>query len=136
DLATPALALSWAEDALRKAAGETAKKNALRMLARLRGGILDIEFRVLEEGKGANLAGQDLRGKDLSWQYLRHADLSGADLTEARLVDADLQGASFVGATLVRADLTRARLAGADLTAANFESARLLGADLRGARLA
>jgi uncharacterized protein YjbI with pentapeptide repeats/nucleoside phosphorylase len=135
DLAGPNVSMAWAEQVLRGAAGEVAKKNALRMVARLRGQILDVELTFSEEGKGVSLPGQDLRGKDLSGQDLRWADLSGADLTDARLVDADLQGAKLMRATAVRADLTRAKLAGADLRDANLDGARLLGADLTDAHL-
>jgi nucleoside phosphorylase len=129
------VAIAWAEQVLRGAAGEAAKKNALRMVARLRGEIVDRELKLFEEGKGANLAEQDLRGKDLSGQDLRWADLSGADLTDARLVGADLERASLIRATAVRADLTRAMLLGADLRDANLTQAKLVGADLRDANL-
>ncbi|WP_437730496.1 pentapeptide repeat-containing protein [Sorangium sp. So ce1335] len=134
DLAGPAVSLGWADAALRGAAGETAKKNALRMQARLRGEIVGVELNVLRR-EGVELAGHDLRGKDLSGQDLRGANLSGANLTDARLVEARLEGASLARATLVGADLTRAVLEGADLSGADLSGARLLGADLRGARL-
>jgi uncharacterized protein YjbI with pentapeptide repeats len=135
DLAGPNVAMAWAEQVLRGVTGEWAKKNALRMVARLGGKIPEIEFAIADEHKGVILAGQDLRGKDLSGQDLRWADLSGADLTEARLVETDLSGAQLSKAILVRADLTRAKLVGADLRTANLTGARLLGADLAGARL-
>ncbi|MGK3960997.1 pentapeptide repeat-containing protein [Sorangium sp. So ce118] len=134
DLAGPAVSLGWADAALRGAAGEMAKKNALRMQARLRGEIVGVDLTVLP-GEGVNLAGQDLRGKDLSGQDLRSANLSGANLSDARLVETWLEGASLEKATLLRADLTRANLSGADLSGTDLSSARLLGADLRGARL-
>ncbi|XXY13664.1 pentapeptide repeat-containing protein [Sorangium sp. So ce216] len=134
DLAGPAVSLGWADAALRGAAGEMAKKNALRMQARLRGEIVGVDLAVLG-GEGVELACQDLRGKDLSGQDLRAANLSGANLSDARLVETRLEGASLARATLARADLTRARLSGADLSGADLSGARLLGADLRGARL-
>ncbi|WP_437807069.1 pentapeptide repeat-containing protein [Sorangium sp. So ce1078] len=134
DLAGPAVSLGWADAALRGAAGEMAKKNALRMQARLRDEIVGVELTVLRS-VGVELAGHDLRGEDLSGQDLRGANLSGANLSEARLVETRLEGASLARATLVGADLTRARLSGADLSGADLSGARLLGADLRRARL-
>src|SRR5262249_3893005 len=135
DLAGRNVAIAWAEQALRGSAGDIAKKNALRIAARLRREIVDVELTVFEQFPRANLSGRERRGKDLSGQDLRWADLSGADLTEARLVGADLQGATLVKATLARADLTRAKLTGADLRDAMLDGARLLGADLTGAHL-
>ncbi|WP_437571696.1 phosphorylase family protein [Sorangium sp. So ce542] len=118
--------VAWARRALRGTSGEIAKRNAIGVLKRLN---VEAEERV-------NLAGQDLRGKDLSRRNLRGADLRGADLREALLIETDLGGASLAGAALSRADLSGARLAGADLEGADASSARLLHADLRGARLA
>ncbi|WP_437945106.1 pentapeptide repeat-containing protein [Sorangium sp. So ce296] len=118
--------VAWARRALSGTSGEIAKRNAIGVLKRLN---VEAEERV-------NLAGQDLRGKDLSRRNLRGADLRGADLREALLIETDLGGASLAGAALSRADLSGARLAGADLEGADASSARLLGADLRGARLA
>ncbi|WP_437499304.1 pentapeptide repeat-containing protein [Sorangium sp. So ce1099] len=134
DLAGPAASLGWADAALRGPAGEMAKKNALRMQARLRGEIIGVELTVFPDER-VELAGHDLRGEDLSGQDLRGANLSGANLADARLVETRLEGASLVRATLVCADLTRARLSGADLSGADLSGARLLGADLRRARL-
>ncbi|XYH93636.1 pentapeptide repeat-containing protein [Sorangium sp. So ce1128] len=134
DLARPEVSLGWADAALRGAAGEMAKKNALRMQARLRGEIVGVELTVLP-GERVELAGHDLRGEDLSGQDLRGANLSGANLSDARLVETRLEGASLARATLAQADLTRARLSGADLSGADLSGARLLGADLRRARL-
>ncbi|WP_437611248.1 pentapeptide repeat-containing protein [Sorangium sp. So ce834] len=118
--------VAWARQVLGGASGEIAKRNAIGVLKRLN---VEAEERV-------NLAGQDLRGKDLSRRNLRGADLRGADLREAMLIETDLGGASLAGAALSRADLSGARLAGADLEGADASSARLLRADLRGARLA
>ncbi|WP_437836221.1 phosphorylase family protein [Sorangium sp. So ce1153] len=118
--------VAWARQVLGGVSGEVAKRNAIGVMKLLN---VEAEERV-------NLAGQDLRGQDLSRRNLRNADLTGADLREAILVEADLGGAKLAGAALVRADLSGARLAGADLEGADASSARLLGADLRGARLA
>ncbi|WP_437781759.1 phosphorylase family protein [Sorangium sp. So ce1097] len=118
--------VAWARRVLAGASAEVAKRNAIGVLKRLH---VDAEEPV-------NLAGQDLRGQDLSRRSLRGADLTGADLREAILVGADLGGARLAGAALARADLSGARLAGADLEGADASSARLVGADLRGARLA
>ncbi|WP_437923811.1 pentapeptide repeat-containing protein [Sorangium sp. So ce291] len=137
DLAGPAVSLGWADAELRGPAGDVAKRNALRMQARLRGdiaGVDGVELTVLP-GERVDLAGHDLRGEDLSGQDLRGANLSGANLSDARLVETRLEGASLARATLVRADLTHARLSGADLSGADLSGARLLGADLRRARL-
>ncbi|WP_437827054.1 pentapeptide repeat-containing protein [Sorangium sp. So ce1153] len=132
DLAGPAVSRRWADAALRGPAGEMAKKNALRMQARLPDE--RVELTVFPDER-VELAGHDLRGEDLSGQDLRGANLSGANLSDARLVETRLEGASLARATLVRADLTRARLSGADLSGADLSGARLLGADLRRARL-
>ncbi|AUX29085.1 MULTISPECIES: pentapeptide repeat-containing protein [Sorangium] len=118
--------VAWARQVLGGASGEIAKRNAIGVLKRLN---VEAEERV-------NLAGQDLRGKDLSRRNLRGADLRGADLRAAMLIETDLGGASLAGAALSRADLSGARLAEADLEGADASSARLLRADLRGARLA
>ncbi|MGH8904445.1 MAG: pentapeptide repeat-containing protein, partial [Egibacteraceae bacterium] len=127
-LAGRARARAWARDVLGAAAGaEIAKGNALLVLDRLG-----------ERAQpGAQLQGQDLRGKTFSSaQDLSGADLRGADLTDARLVGVNLTGANLAGATLVGARLDRANLSRADFTGADLTGAWLLGADLRGAVLA
>jgi WD40 repeat protein/3',5'-cyclic AMP phosphodiesterase CpdA len=121
---------AWAQDTLGTAGGdegvEVARENALLVLRRLG----------REGQRAAQLAGQDLRGKDFSGQKLHGANLAGADLTEASLVRADLTGANLEKAVLVRAHLTSATLARANLDGAEATGACLLGADLRQARLA
>ncbi|MEE1782186.1 TIR domain-containing protein [Streptomyces sp. SP17BM10] len=103
---------------------ETARANALRILARLR-----VPSRT--DLRGALLVGEDLSHRDLSG-----VDLSHADLTDARLVGTDLSGAVLRGARLVGARLSGANLSGADLSGADLRRARLIRTDLRGARVA
>lgn len=117
--------VAWARGVFSASAGETAKRNALLVLERLKETIRE----------GLSLAYQDLRGQDLSGQDLSTADLSGADLTAARLVGTRLISARLVQAILYEADLGASLLIRADFTEANLTGARLAGADLRGARL-
>jgi len=114
---------------------------------------------------GCELAGADLRRRDLTdaklsganltravlhRANLRNADLSGATLEEANLNAADLTLASFEGADLrgaqlyavrgsrpdfSRADLSGARLGELELRQAKFTAATLVKVDLGGARL-
>lgn len=108
----------------------------------------------------ADLAGEQLAGKDLTAGKFQRADLTGANLaftrlqgaylSEATLRKADLSGADLAGATLVRADLSGAALRDAnfadarmdgtilrdvDAREANFKGAQLQRADFRGADL-
>ena len=88
-----------------------------------------------EEVQGANLAGYDLSGADLSEASLGRANLSGADLSEANLGRANLSEADLDGANLSEADLGRANLSGASLRGADLSGADLSGADLDEANL-
>lgn len=117
--------LSWAKIQLTVSMIEVSKLSAVRLLRRL-------ENEVWER---SSLAGQDLRGKDLSRKNLRSTDLTQADLTDALLIEADLTGATLVGAKLIRANLSGAKLVQANLTDADASFARFLGSDLRGAKL-
>ena len=124
-LATRQIATDWARDVLAASATEAAKRNALLILERLGEAARDV----------AHLAGQNLRGKDLSYQDLTGADLTGADLAGARLVGTCLKAAFLVDTKFAGADLSGADLSGTELSGADFSGARLLGADLQGARL-
>ncbi len=66
-------------------------------------------------GKGPELRGADLVGKDL-----RRTDLTGANLRGAYLIGADLRGTRLTRADLTGADLRGADLRGTDLSAALF----------------
>jgi WD40 repeat protein/uncharacterized protein YjbI with pentapeptide repeats/3',5'-cyclic AMP phosphodiesterase CpdA/type II secretory pathway predicted ATPase ExeA len=126
DLAGHDVAGRWAEAALADPDVDiTAKGNALLVLARA--GNRPSRAR-------AQLAGRNLRGRDLTGARLARADLHGADLSDALLVGADLSGADLRDARLTGARLDRARLTGADLRGADLSDTRLLGADLRHAR--
>ena len=98
-----------------------------------------------------NLAGQDLRDKNLqgsdcteaklsgvnlSSVNLQGANLSKADLSNAKLNDANLKGADLAQADLQGADLTNANLEGAKLGNTNLRNANIKGANLNGADLA
>jgi len=72
-----------------------------------------------------DLAGADLRGRDL-----RSALLMRANLRDANLSECDLRGAS-----LANADLTGADLRNADGRGAAFHHANMTRADLRGLKL-
>ena len=95
--------------------------------------------------RGANLAGADFRGIDLSradlvGADLRYADFSGANLDTAALEGATLEGADFTGASLKVADLEHAHaydaiFSEADLRMATLVGARLGNATFRGANL-
>jgi uncharacterized protein YjbI with pentapeptide repeats len=77
-----------------------------------------------------DLAGIDLRGRNLSGTYLRYKNLTNALLIGADLRNADLTGCVLKGAQLGRADLRGARLRAADLRLAVLSGARLDGADM------
>ncbi|MFB7613965.1 TIR domain-containing protein [Kitasatospora sp. NPDC056181] len=128
DLADHQVCQEWAGSVLDGAADspgadETARSNAVKVLARLR-------VPAHTDLRGAALAGEDLSHRDLSG-----VDLARADLTDARLLGANLAGASLRGARLVGARLDAADLTGADLSDADLRGARLIRTDLRGARL-
>ena len=76
-----------------------------------------------QNGKRANLNGEDLYNADL-----RGADLRGADLRNAVLYGANLSGAYLYGANLSGANLNGAHLNGAFLNGAFLYSANLTGA--------
>lgn len=78
----------------------------------------DPRYRVNEDLRGADFAGQRLGGYAFT-----NSDLGGADLRRA-----DLAGADFVNADLRRARLDGADLRGADLTNARLDDAALDGA--------
>ena len=81
------------------------------------------------------LAGQNLRGVDVSGAVMFRANLSRADLTGAKLSKTDLSGGDLSRAQAVRADLSRAILDEADLTYANLNYAKQESASLRHALL-
>ncbi|MGF7238549.1 MAG: pentapeptide repeat-containing protein [Frankia sp.] len=118
-------AVAWARRVLDDAAASAAaRSNALAVSGRF-------GIRVTR----AQLAGQDLRGRDLTGLDLRFADLSGADLRDSRLHRTDLTGALLAGARLADATLDGVPLDGADLTKADLTRARLFQTDVSGARL-
>jgi uncharacterized protein YjbI with pentapeptide repeats len=87
----------------------------------------------------------DLKGANLSGEYLGNFFLNGADLSEADLRDAVLLGASLSNANLRGANLEgawignmalhRTNLSGANLRKAKLQQASLLGTDLEDADL-
>lgn len=81
----------------------------------------------------AELAGQALRGADLTDEDLSGAKLDGADLRGARLIRTRLSNADLRGACLADAYLDGVRLDGADLLDADLTGARVRGSDLTGA---
>jgi len=89
---------------------------------------------------GCELAGADLRRRDLSDAKLSGANLTRAVLHRAKLRNADLSGAKLVEANLNAAELTLAKFAGADLSGAQLYAVRgsrpdFSRAELSGARL-
>ena len=84
---------------------------------------------------GCDLAGADLRRRDLTGADLTGANLAGAVLHRAILSRADLTNANLSGANLNRADLTFATLRGADLANAMLYQADAARADFSGADL-
>jgi WD40 repeat protein/3',5'-cyclic AMP phosphodiesterase CpdA len=129
DLAGPDAARAWATAALAAPGAEgdqgRAKASALLILDRMK----DTSVRITE------LAGESLRGRDLSKRDMVGAKLAKADLTESRLEETNLTRADLTDAILTHADLTRANLTSAMLTRATASGARLLGAMLDGATL-
>ncbi|OOC08271.1 hypothetical protein B0293_05295 [Amycolatopsis azurea DSM 43854] len=92
--------------------------------------------------RGADLAGSDLSGINLTSAILNEAnlvgaDLSGADLTNADLADAKLDGivlrrTTLTGVVLDRTDLSEQALPGLNLVGAHLEGTNLSRADLAG----
>ncbi|WP_062434163.1 TIR domain-containing protein [Herbidospora daliensis] len=112
----------WADRVLADpGAGNTARKNALKIITRLR------------TPAQTSLRGAQLRGEDLSHRDLQEVDLTDADLTDARLVGTNLSRAILRGTKLAGAWLDEARLTGADLRGADLTRARLARTDLRDA---
>jgi uncharacterized protein YjbI with pentapeptide repeats len=72
-----------------------------------------------------DLVGVHLKQKDLAGEDLRGADLTRARLERVSLAGADLRGARLCGATLIQVDLNGARLDGADLRGATLEQVEL-----------
>ncbi|MBR6797499.1 MAG: pentapeptide repeat-containing protein [Opitutales bacterium] len=77
-----------------------------------------------------NYDGENLSGRDFSYDSLKNSSWVRANLTSADLSDATLTGADFTGANLTSADLRYATLTGADFTGANLTSANLRYAPL------
>ncbi|MEV6182395.1 TIR domain-containing protein [Streptomyces sp. NPDC052015] len=126
DLADHRACQEWAERALGAdgdGAEETARANAVKILARLR-------VPAHTDLRGAALAGEDLSYRDFSG-----VDLTRADLTDARMVGANLSGAVLRDARLTGARLDGADLTGADLRGADLRRARMIRTDLTGARV-
>ena len=73
----------------------------------------------------------DCRGCDLAGVNLKRRNLAGADLAGANLQDASFHHANLRGANLAGANLQDANLNRADLTSANFQHADLTGALVR-----
>jgi uncharacterized protein YjbI with pentapeptide repeats/tetratricopeptide (TPR) repeat protein len=96
----------------------------------LRGELAGVDLR------GRDLRRLDFRGRDLSGLHLEGADLTGADLRDTGLSSANLSGACLVGARLEGADLIGADLTRADLRGAILEGATLERAVLRDTTLA
>jgi uncharacterized protein YjbI with pentapeptide repeats len=82
-----------------------------------------------------SLAGEYLRGADLSWCNLSATDLSWATLIRAKLLGANLRQAKLIGADLTSADVQSADLSGSEAISARFSSANLFKANLEGANL-
>jgi uncharacterized protein YjbI with pentapeptide repeats len=83
----------------------------------------------------ANLTGASFRRSGLAHADLRAVNLTGGDLAETNLTSANLASARLLGADLSAATLTGACLMGADLRGADLSKTRLAAADLRGADL-
>jgi uncharacterized protein YjbI with pentapeptide repeats len=84
---------------------------------------------------GCDLAGADLRRRNLAGADLSGANLSGARLHRALLGGATLDGANLTSANLNVADLKRASFVGADLTGALLYQADAAAADFSNAVL-
>lgn len=82
-----------------------------------------------------SLAGEDLRGLDLSHHTFGAADFRGARLDGSDFTGAELAGAAFGHCSLRAARLARAILHHADLSDTDLSEAVVTDADLTGARL-
>lgn len=88
--------------------------------------LLDLLLNLYAKGE------RDFIGIDLAGQTLRGVNLTGADLQQANLSGATLNGSRLQGANLQWTNLRGADLRGADLQHANLRESDLRGADLRG----
>ncbi|WP_433300247.1 pentapeptide repeat-containing protein [Actinoplanes sp. CA-030573] len=142
-LAEAAILRRWATAtrAESSGAGEIARNNAARVLARidlsevltLRHALLSNEDLSDRSWPRADLTGADLGGARMRNMDLRHAKLVDARLAGAVLDRADLTGADLTGADLRGVQLTKSKLIAGNLTGARLTDARLLGTDLTGA---
>ncbi|MAY80241.1 MAG: hypothetical protein CL930_05580 [Deltaproteobacteria bacterium] len=87
----------------------------------------------LPGGPGADLRGQNLRGKRLSFAVWNEADLREARLDGATLDRADLRKTQIGGANLMGTRLRETDLRQADMTLSRLDGARMRGALLQGA---
>lgn len=88
--------------------------------------LLDLLLNLYAKGE------RDFIGLDLAGQALRGVNLTGADFQQANLSGATLNGSKLHGANLQQTNLRGADLRGADLQNANLRESDLRGADLRG----
>lgn len=84
---------------------------------------------------GADLAGGNLSGLDLSYATLTNADLAKAGLGETNLSNGDLTGADLRGASFLSTNLTSAVLTGDNLAATSLANSNLSFAVLRNVNL-
>lgn len=84
---------------------------------------------------GANLAGMNFTGWNLSRAILDNADLSGACLRGADLSEAWARRTNFNGADLSKASLYRTSLASSDLRGADLSNTNMYRCVLRDAEL-
>jgi uncharacterized protein YjbI with pentapeptide repeats len=91
--------------------------------------------RVRRDVEATLAAGASLAERDLTGANLAGLDFSGKDLTSVFMEGANLAGCSFRGAKLDRAVLARANLQGADFHGAQVKGVNFGGADLTGAKL-
>jgi hypothetical protein len=129
DLADHDTVALWAAGVLSDAtATETAKQNALDLMARLDRDA-NPESRGATPVLRADLVGTDLRGQDLTGTDLRRANLSNANLRGMRLERTDLRRANLRGADFTGAKLLECRLDDADITGSHWGRAAIVGTE-------
>ncbi len=108
-------------------------------LARLRGGLTEIEWNPLSDEPrkrtGCSLEKADLRGSHLEGAFLRRANLREASLSDAYLQEADLESTHLESARLRRANLEGASLRWAYLEHSHLRKTILKNADFRSTHL-
>jgi WD40 repeat protein len=131
DLAGHDTARAWAlSTVVDEESAAVAKQNGLTIIEETADGTNPYQPASEEQPSRPDLAGIDLRDRDLTDAYLRGAILRDANLRGMRLSGTDLREADLTGADLRGARLEYCGLRGATLTGSRWDQAAVLSSDL------